>query len=346
MDARLTDEQRLIQTTAEQLARDLGMQTPALPTAEMERNGWQQLAEAGFLGMRVPDAAGGSLTSGVEVALVAEQLGRFLVPLPFLGSAVCASELLHRARASKEILTQLAKGKLRLAPVLDCSLGRWCAPQEPGIAWDAAGATAGLRLDASSGRLEAVELGSPLECQDLTRRLHAVPADAKPVQLGDLGEAISPAEQMRVFALVISAVAADLVGVMQGALESAVGYIKEREQFGVKVGSFQALQHIAAESLVSVEGARGCTWYGAWAAQALEPAEALPAARTAKAYTSERAREVCEIGIQLHGGIGMTWESPCHVFLRRALLGRQCFGDEHVQLRAISEVRHGSWSGA
>jgi alkylation response protein AidB-like acyl-CoA dehydrogenase len=346
MDARLTGEQRLIQATAEQLARALGMQTPGLPATEAERNGWLQLAEAGLLGMRLPESAGGSPTSGVEVALVAEQLGRFLVPLPFLGSAVCASELLHRARASGGILAQLASGQLRLSPVLDRSLGRWCAPREAGIAWDAAGSAAGLRLDASTGRLEAVELGAPLECQDLTRRLHAVPADAKRLDLGDLGGPIDAAGQTRALALVNAAVAADLVGVMQGALERAVGYIKEREQFGVKVGSFQALQHIAAESAVSVEGARGCTWYGAWAAEALEPDEALPAARIAKAYTSERARDVCEIGIQLHGGIGMTWESPCHVFLRRALLGRQCFGDEHVQLRAISEVRHGTWSGA
>jgi alkylation response protein AidB-like acyl-CoA dehydrogenase len=296
--------------------------------------------------MRVPESAGGSPTPGVEVALVAEQLGRFLVPLPFLGSAVCASDLLCRARASDEVLAQLARGQLRLAPVLDRSLGRWCGPREPGIAWDAAGASAGLRLDANSGRLETVELGAPLESQDLTRRLHAVPADARRVDLGDLGVALDAIEQSRALAMVMSGLAADLVGVMQGALEHAVGYIKDREQFGVKVGSFQALQHMAAESLVSVEGARGCTWHGAWAAEALEPDEALLAARAAKAYTSERARDVCETAIQLHGGIGMTWESPCHVFLRRALLGRVCFGDERVQLRAISEIRHGPWSGA
>lgn len=346
MDARLTEEQRLIQATAEQLARDLGMQTPASSAAEAERNAWLQLADAGLLGMRLPESAGGSPTSGVEIALVVEQLGRFLVPLPFLGSAVCASELLCRARASDELLRQLASGTLRLAPVLDRSLARWCAPGEPGIAWDAAGARAGLRLDTSRGNLEAVELGAPLASQDLTRRLHAVPANAKRVDLGDLGGAIDPAQRTRALALLISALAADLVGIMQGALERAVGYIKQREQFGVKVGSFQALQHIAAESLVSVEGARGCAWYGAWAAEALAPDEALLAARAAKAYTSERARDVCETAIQLHGGIGMTWESPCHVFLRRALLGRQSFGDEHVQLRAISEIRHGPWSGA
>jgi alkylation response protein AidB-like acyl-CoA dehydrogenase len=345
MDARLTEEQRLIQAAAEQLARALGMQSPA-SASEADRRGWLQLAEAGLLGMRLPESAGGSPTSGVEVALVAEQLGRFLVPLPFLGSAVCASELLRHARASNEILEQLARGKLRLAPVLDRSLGGWCGPGKPGIAWDAAGAAAGLRLDPGSRTLETVELGAQLDSQDLTRRLYAVPADAKRVDVGDLGGAIDPFEWTRALALVISALAADLVGVMQGALERAVGYIKEREQFGVKVGSFQALQHVAAESLVSVEGARGCAWYGAWAAEALEPDEALLAARGAKAYTSERARDVCETGIQLHGGIGMTWESPCHVFLRRALLGRQSFGDEHVQLRAISEARHGRWSAA
>ena len=345
MDARLTEEQQLIQATAEQLARDLGMETPGSSSPESEQAGWLQLASAGFLGMRSPESAGGSPTSGVEVALVAEQLGRFLVPLPFLG-AVCASELLRRARASNEIQAELAKGQLRLAPVLDRSLTRWCAPGEPGVAWDAAGAAAGLRLDASSGHIETVELGSRMESQDLTRQLRAAPPDAKRVDLGDLGRAVDPVEQTGALALAMSVLTADLVGVMQGALERAVGYIKEREQFGVKVGSFQALQHIAAEGLVSVEGARGCAWYAAWAAEALGPDEALLAARAAKAYTSERARDVCEAGIQLHGGIGMTWESPCHVFLRRALLGREVFGDEHVQLRAISEARHGPRSGA
>jgi alkylation response protein AidB-like acyl-CoA dehydrogenase len=345
MDARLTEEQRLIQATAEQLARDLEMQAPASLAGEAARSGWLRMAEAGFLGMRVPESAGGSPTSSVEVALVAEQLGRFLVPLPFLGSAVCASELLRRARASDEIQAKLSHGELRLAPVLDRSLGRWCRPGEAGIAWDCAGASAGLRLDAQGARVEAVELGAPLESQDLTRQLRAIPADAKRVDLGDLGGAIASVEQTRALALVMAALAADLVGVMQGALERAVGYIKAREQFGVKVGSFQALQHIAAESLVSTEGARGFAWYGSWAAEALEPDEGLVAARSAKAYASERARDVCETAIQLHGGIGMTWESPCHVFLRRALLGRQCFGDERVQLRAISEVRHGPWSG-
>jgi alkylation response protein AidB-like acyl-CoA dehydrogenase len=345
MDARLTEEQQLIQATAEQLARDLEME-PGSPPPDEEQAGWLQLAGAGFLGMRLPESAGGSPTSGVEVALVAEQLGRFLVRLPFLGSAVCASEMLRRAGASDEIQAELAKGQLRLAPVLDRSLSRWCAAGEPGIAWDAAGASAGLRLDASSGRIETVELGARLESQDLTRQLNAVPPDAKRMDLGDLGDALDPVEQTGALALMMSVLSADLVGVMQGALERAVGYIKEREQFGVKVGSFQALQHIAAEALVSVEGARGCAWHAAWAAEALGPDEALLAARAAKAYTSERARDVCETGIQLHGGIGMTWESPCHVFLRRALLGREVFGDEHVQLRAISEARHGHWSRA
>jgi alkylation response protein AidB-like acyl-CoA dehydrogenase len=303
------------------------------------------MADAGLLGMRVPESAGGSPTSSVEVALVAEQLGRFLVPLPFLGSAVCASELLGRAGASDELRARLSQGQLRLAPVLDRSLRRWARRGELGVAWDCAGAAAGLRLDAQGARIEAVELGAFLECQDLTRQLRAVTADAKRVDLGDLGGEVDPIVQKRILALALSALAADLVGVMQGALDLAVGYIKEREQFGVKVGSFQALQHIAAESLVSVEGARGCAWHGAWAAEALEPDEALLAARAAKAYTSERARDVCETGIQLHGGIGMTWESPCHVFLRRALLGRECFGDERVQLRAISEQRHGASSG-
>ena len=96
MDARLSDEQEQIRETAEQLARELGPDSPeSLPERDEGQKSWRRLAELGFVGLRIPEEADGSLLSGVEVALVAEQLGRFSVPLPFIGSAVCASELLR-----------------------------------------------------------------------------------------------------------------------------------------------------------------------------------------------------------------------------------------------------------
>jgi alkylation response protein AidB-like acyl-CoA dehydrogenase len=339
VDARLSEEQELIRETAQQLAARLGpLPADQLPAKGEGAEAWRELAEIGLLGMRIPEAAGGSPASGVEVALVSEPLGAHLVPLPFVGSACAASELLASAGAESALLESLARGELRLAPVLDVTLARFAAPGEPGIAWDARGATAGLCLDPASRTLRCVELGAQLSSQDLTRELRAVDARARGIELGDLGRALAPGAIERALALWLAALCADLVGVMHGALDAAVAYVRERRQFGVPVGSFQAVQHLAAEAHASVEGARGCTWYAAWAVDALEPDAALEAACVAKAYCSEQAREVCETAIQLHGGIGLTWEALPHVWLRRALLGRTTLGDENAQHDALAEL--------
>jgi alkylation response protein AidB-like acyl-CoA dehydrogenase len=340
VDARLSDEQRQIRETAEQLARQLGPASPeSLPARDDGRKAWSRLAELGFLGLRIPEEAGGSLLSGVEVALVAEQLGRFSVPLPFIGSAVCASELLRAAGAGKDVLSALADGSLRLAPVVDPSMRRWARPGEAGIAFESRGAAAGLVVEPETACLRAVELGPVAESQDLTRELRRIDAEAPTLDVGDLGSPVSPDARGRALALTLSALAADLVGVMQAALDLAVAYTGEREQFGVKVGTFQALQHMAAEALVSVEAARGCAWHAAWSVDALPTQKALESAHAAKAYTSEQAREVCETGIQMHGGIGMTWEAMPHVHLRRALLGRLMLGDEQAHYARLADLR-------
>lgn len=339
MDARLTAEQRQIEEIAQQIARDLAPDWPAsLASADGGQASWSKLAEVGFLGMRLPENAGGAPTSGVEVALVAEQLGRHCVPLPFIGSAVCVSEILREAGTSGDLLRSLATGKLRLAPVLDARLGRWARPGEDGVAFEARGAAGGVLLDPQTGRLGVVELGATLEGQDLTRVLRRVPADARSLAVGDLGEPLGVGACDRALALTLSALSADLVGVMQAALDRAVAYACEREQFGVKVGTFQALQHMAAEALVSVEAARGAALHAAWAVDALPVRQALEAARTAKAYASEHARAVCETAIQMHGGIGMTWEAMPHVYLRRALLGRIALGDEHLHYARLADA--------
>jgi len=134
---------------------------------------------------------------------------------------------------------------------------------------------------------------------------------------------------------------ADLVGICAAALEGAVDHAREREQFGRPIGSFQAVQHLCADQLVSVEASRSITWQAAWAVDALTSAEALAAAQVAKAYCSEMARTVCEAVIQVWGGLGMTWECPAHRYLRRALLDRQLLGNERDLLAAIARERLG-----
>jgi alkylation response protein AidB-like acyl-CoA dehydrogenase len=341
MDATLTEEQEILRDTVAQLTADLAPESPEqLPPKNSGEKEWGQLAEMGLLGMRLPEEAGGMPTSGVEVVLTAEELGKRIVPLPFTGSAVCASSLLAAADAPAELLASLADGSRRLAPVLDPSLGRLAFRGERGVAWEVRGAEAGLVIDAETRRLAAVRLGEEtLNCADLTRELRTVDAAAETVDLGDLGGAIEADAVTRTLALTLAALSADLVGQMQATLDAAVAHVREREQFGVPVGSFQAVQHMAAEAQVSTEAARGLTWYAGWAVDELDPRGALLAARTAKAYCSQHARSVVEISMQMHGGVAFTWEYMVHVHVRRALLGRQTLGDEHSQLDAISDLR-------
>ena len=163
-------------------------------------------------------------------------------------------------------------------------------------------------------RLVAVALDrSPLDRLDLTRTLVRVDRrvrhtddDRRPRRT----RSTTTAGGLRSRRCCSPRVAADLVGVMQGALDDAVAYVAERRQFGVPVGSFQAVQHLAADALVQIEGARSCCWYAAWAVDRLEPDEALLAAHVAKAYASRAGLAVVEATVQMFGGIAITWEQP------------------------------------
>jgi alkylation response protein AidB-like acyl-CoA dehydrogenase len=127
-------------------------------------------------------------------------------------------------------------------------------------------------------------------------------------------------------ALALAITTADLVGTMQGAIDLTVDYAKERRQYGTPIGSFQAVAHMLADARVHLEGSRTALLHAAWAVDALDSADALVATSSAKAYAARAAREVCEIAIQVHGGIGNTWECLAHVYLRRALVAIDILG--------------------
>ena len=128
---------------------------------------------------------------------------------------------------------------------------------------------------------------------------------------------------------------------MEGVLDATCTYAQERQQFGVAIGSFQAVQHLLAEARVVIEGAISVAAYAAWAVDAMAPDEAREAGAVAKAYCSAAARTVCETAIQVHGGIGNTWECFVHVHLRRALFSSALFGDEGHHLRELARRRVG-----
>ena len=295
---------------------------------------WRELTELGMTGLSLPVEVGGSAASAVEVAIVAEALGRHLVPAPYLGP-VMALELLAIAQAHSEIAAVLS-GELPITLGLDTTLAD-LAWSEDIVGWDAAVSSDAVGLVPTDEHWRAILIplgGATTVDTDLTRRLaHTRSDNPTPSQVGEIVDDDALA-RWRAFALTV--VCADMVGVMRGALEMAVEYVKGRVQFGRPIGSFQAVQHLCADQAVVVEAARAATYYSAWGVDGLSASHALTAARTAKAYVSRSARQVTECVLQLHGGMGQTWESLAHVYLRRAMLDRLTLGDETVHIQHLA----------
>jgi len=205
------------------------------------------------------------------------------------------------------------------------------------VAFDAAGSSAGLVL--TTDGIGQVPLGAPVVGVDLSRRdvvLHDAVAD--PVG--------GHVDLQRWTALGLALACADLVGTMRGAITLSVDYAKTRRQYGAAIGSFQAIQHLLADAHVAMEGSRSVALHAAWAVDALPPAEALAAASLAKAYCARAGRSVCETAVQVHGGIGNTWECLAHVYLRRALVSGDLLGDVATSLaRVLSAHEIGAGHG-
>jgi alkylation response protein AidB-like acyl-CoA dehydrogenase len=340
MHIAFTPEQQLLHDTASRLAEDIGTADPSrVAEAVVLDEQWARVVELGVPTLRSPALCGLS-TSGVETAIVVEQLARTLSAVPVVGQAVLVPELLEAAGAEKE-LELIAEGNLRIAPVLSADLMRIGSPDGRGVTFDAAGATHGLLAIPLDGeRLlvwAQVDEGGESGL-DLTRVLRVIP-DEFASSASAIGEPISDERWRRLEALALTAISADLLGVMQGALDDAVRYAGDRLQFGVKIGSFQAIQHLLADAWVRVEGARSCVWHAAWAIDHLPVEEARLAAMTAKAYTAAAGRDVVEASVQVFGGIAITWEHVSHLRLRRTLLDRTVFGDESVHHEAIASMR-------
>ena len=340
MDIGLTDEQQLLQDTVSRLADQLATTDPSdIPAGGILDDQWRQVVELGVPTLRSSDLCGLD-ASGVETAVVVEQLARALCAVPVLGQAILATELLDAAGAEKE-LGLVAEGNLRLAPALSRDLTGFGTPNTPTVAFDTAGATHALLITPCAGdcqQLVCVPLDGEATGLDLTREVRALSRDLDAATI-PVGEPIDGQRWHRVEALALVGVAADLVGVMQGALDDAVRYAKDRTQFGVKIGTFQAIQHLLADALVRVEGARSCLWHAAWAIEHLRPDQARLAAMTAKAYAADAGRDVVETSVQVFGGIAITWEHVTHLRVRRMLLDRRLFGDESTQYDAIAAMR-------
>ena len=283
MDVRLTAEQQQLRDAAAKLADDLGPGS-VQDLADDDRIARldKQIEMTGWRSLRTDGA------SGVEVAIVAEEFGRGLVDAPFLGP-VLADDLVRHVGGD--------------------GAGSTIAVGGHGV--DARGYQRALVLDGTT--VLAADLSAIGEAVDLTRATADVVGTAS-----DIGELDADAAG-RWLALALATTSADLVGTARGAHTLACDYAKIREQYGNSIGSYQAIAHLLAESLALIEGSISVLRHAAWAVDELAPDEAIRAARIAKIYCARAARTVCETAIQVHGGIGNTWECLAHVYLRRAL---------------------------
>jgi alkylation response protein AidB-like acyl-CoA dehydrogenase len=326
MDVRYSAEELALRASVAHVVDRLGPQAVGqLADAERVAKLDAAVAGSGWRELRTPDDEGAPWASVVAVAIVAEELARGLADAPFLGPTL-AAELRRLASAPEAI----GRETVALRP----DLGALAQVGDDGVAIDAAGAETALLLGPGNA-LIAVPVGGLPAGVDLTRPTmlvssgSAAPVEgARPLVEDDL---------LRWSALALAATTADLVGTMQGAIDVSVDYAKQRRQYGKQIGSFQAVQHQLAEAMVHLEGSRAASLCAAWAVDALDPREALAAAATAKAYASRAAREVCEIAIQVHGGIGNTWECLAHVHLRRTLLATDVLGGIGPNLTRVLE---------
>ena len=359
MDFGFSQEQELLRRTAQDfLAKECPM-TYVRQMMEDERGCsedlWQKMAEMGWLGLIYPEEYGGSGLGLVDLAVVLEEMGRVVMPGPFFSTVALGGVTLLEAGSTEQkrrLLPDLVSGKAKVTLAL----------LEPAARWDAEGITLRAERDGGGYRLSGTKLFVPdahvsdllvvearteegvslflverqqsgvnltlLRTMDQTRKLCEVTLDN--VRLGAEAVMGTPGKGWDALARVIDrgkvALCAEICGGAQKVLDMSVEYAKVREQFGRPIGSFQAIQHKCANMLLQVESAKSATYYAAWAV-ANDIPEAPLAAAMAKAYCSDVYRQVAGEGIQVHGGIGFTWEHDLHLYFKRAKFSEVMFGD-------------------
>jgi alkylation response protein AidB-like acyl-CoA dehydrogenase len=325
-----TEEQQDIARSARDLlgARSSWEQVRAHGEARTYDDGlWREVSRLGWPGIAVSADHGGAGLGLVELIAIFEQLGYACAPLPHLGTIGAA--LLIEAVGSREHqalwLPSLASGESRGAVGLT----------EGGVSQlvpDGAGADVVVLIDAAESQALVLERPSwePVETIDPTRSYARVGAAGGTSIRGDVMGALDR---------LLVAVSAELVGLAQRALEMSVEYAKVRRQFGVPIGSFQATQHRMAEMLLHIEGARSATYYAAWVSDT-QPERLASAAAIAKTTSSDAARYATGSAIQVHGGIGFTWESNVHWLFKRAQVDAAYLGTgAHHRARLADRLR-------
>ncbi|HEV7680192.1 MAG TPA: acyl-CoA dehydrogenase family protein [Candidatus Dormibacteraeota bacterium] len=330
MDFDFSEEQYLLRDTVRDLLRreSSPAQVRAMWDDERGRSPerWRKLAELGVLGLLVPEQYSGSGLDEVDMVLVLEESGRSVLPEPVMESAALAAPLLARAgteELKQKWLPKIADGS---------SVATVGLASQPYVS----DATADLLLLERDGEIHAVTQDrvtlQPLKSVDGARRLFKVTAETGDDTL--LGTSAEHGQWA--FDHAAAATAAQLIGIAGALLDKTVEYVTVREQFGRKVGSFQAVQHRLAEMLLQVESARSAVYYAAYAL-ANDLPDASVAASVAKAAANDAERFANQNALQLHGGIGFTWEHDLHLWLKRGKALEWSYGDADLHRRRIAD---------
>ncbi|HSK49533.1 MAG TPA: acyl-CoA dehydrogenase family protein [Solirubrobacterales bacterium] len=347
-----TDEQGAIKATARDFlaSRYKSERIRELAASETgtDAEGWREMAELGWTGLAVPEKWGGQGLGIVDLAVLFEEMGYALAPSPLLSNTIVALalSLCGSDEQRERWLRPLAAGEKRATPALwdagsPASVGEFTLEAKPDgdgvlldgekvLVMDAAGADLFL-VATADGRRHLLEAGaagvtvSEEESIDTTRRLSSLRLDGVRVAAEDTLPAAAE-DYFGVFFRLCVALAAESTGIAQRALEMSVSYAKDRQQFGRPIGAYQAVSHRCAQMLLETENSRSAVYGAAWAADA-EP-ESLPlAASMAKAYASDAGWRVPDAAIQVHGGVGFTWEHDLHFCLKRGRANAAMFGD-------------------
>ncbi len=329
MNFDFTDDQQAIKRTAHDLLAERFKPDAVRELAEAGRYDdahFAELAELGWAGIFIDEEHGGQGLGTVELAILMEELGYSLAPVPFLSNAAAGLVLQHAGS--------------------DDQRSRWL----PGIASGEARGTAGLERDGAGSLVPDADSASvivllgdgggtvyepsdceiePVETIDSTRRYARVrpSGDGEPL-------ALDPAPALD---RICTALAAELTGICQKTMEMSVEYARDRKQFDRPIGAYQAVSHRCADMLRETESVRSTALWAAWAAEA-EP-ETLPlAAAMAKASASDAGWNVTSAALQLHGGIGFTWEHDLHFFLKRAKVDGALFGSAREHRERVAEL--------
>jgi alkylation response protein AidB-like acyl-CoA dehydrogenase len=374
MDFGFSEEQEMLRQSVREFLDTECSMTYVRQMMEDERGyseeQWKKMAELGWTGLIVPESYSGAGLSMVDMVVVLEEMGRVVMPGPFFASTILgalAVDLGGTEEQRQRYLPGLAAGTLKATLAQVEESGRWDAEGIALAARPAAGAfrLSGVKLfvhDAHNADLLVVPVRTGgagtdgitlllvetkakgvsvrvLKTMDQTRKLCEVHFDdvsvGRDAVLGEVDNGWRLLDRLVDRAKV--ALSAEMCGGAQRVLDMSVEYAKVREQFGKPIGSFQAIQHKCANMMVQVESAKSATYYAAWAV-ARDVPEAHLAACMAKAYCSDAYRMVSAEGIQIHGGIGFTWEHDMHLYFKRAKGSEVTFGDATWNRELVAQV--------